>query len=419
MTLSLYLTVAGRSPQRHATLPTRRKVRSTAPYYKVLRQQYFVQQSTTPVPLRTTKIQYYKVLLCTTKYYKVLLQYGSVPQGTSPAVLRAAKYCCSTTLYYSSTAKSYSSTTLSYSYEVLLHYYAVLQSKTPVLPRTTKYYSSTMYYKVLLQYHKVLVQQYSVLQSTAAVLPCTTKYYSSTTPYYKDPVPSTTKYSFVLQSTTSTTAYYKVLLQYGSVPQSASPAVLGATKYCCSTTVLQSTTPVPLRTTKYYSSTTKYYSSTTPYYKVRLCTTNWIYRWDSVYSFKGFLNWWSIHQGVYPQVAHLNDLVDVRKAFEDAVGIANFFCRTIYTAYWRSRCFSYAWTRPVGFVHIFWWFLDRQSCCFFEAYDLQAVHHISNGHSVGGILTHDYVVYSIPSIPHLRKFYSTILMYGEMLWTKM
>ena len=52
-------------------------------------------------------------------------------------------------------------------------------------------------------------------------------------------------------------------------------------------------------------------------------------------------------------------------AFEDAVGIANFFCRTIYTAYWRSRCFFYAWTRPVGFVHILWWFLDRQSCCFF------------------------------------------------------
>ena len=34
--------------------------------------------------------------------------------------------------------------------------------------------------------------------------------------------------------------------------------------------VLQSTTPVLLRTTKYYSSTTKYYSSTSLYYKVLL-----------------------------------------------------------------------------------------------------------------------------------------------------
>ena len=34
--------------------------------------------------------------------------------------------------------------------------------------------------------------------------------------------------------------------------------------------VLQSTTPVLLRTTKYYSSNIPYYSSTTPYYKVLL-----------------------------------------------------------------------------------------------------------------------------------------------------
>ena len=58
-------------------------------------------------------------------------------------------------------------------------YYCVLQSTAPVLLCTTKYYSSTtLYYKVLLQY-------YSVLQSTTPVLLCTAKYYSSTTLYYK------------------------------------------------------------------------------------------------------------------------------------------------------------------------------------------------------------------------------------------
>ena len=59
MTPSLYPTVAGRSPQRHATLPTHRLVHSTTPYYKVLRSttscykvllQYSVLQSTTPHP---------------------------------------------------------------------------------------------------------------------------------------------------------------------------------------------------------------------------------------------------------------------------------------------------------------------------------------------------------------------------------
>ena len=63
MTLSLYLTVAGRSPQRHATLPTHGKVRSTAPYYKVLLQYNSVLK----------RLQYYKVLF---QYYSVVpLQY--------------------------------------------------------------------------------------------------------------------------------------------------------------------------------------------------------------------------------------------------------------------------------------------------------------------------------------------------------
>ena len=52
-------------------------------------------------------------------------------------------------------------------------YYSVPQSSNPVLVCTTKYYSSTsLYYKVLLQY-------YSVLQSITPVLLCSTKYYSS------------------------------------------------------------------------------------------------------------------------------------------------------------------------------------------------------------------------------------------------
>ena len=82
-----------------------------------------------------------------------------------------------------------------------------------------------------------------------------------------------------------TTQYYKVLLRYYSVLHSTTPVLLCTTKYYSSTnSVLQSTTPVLLCTrkyyssttpvllctTKYYSSTTLYYSSTTPYYKVLL-----------------------------------------------------------------------------------------------------------------------------------------------------
>ena len=53
--------------------------------------------------------------------------------------------------------KYYSSTTLYY--KVLLQYFSVLQSTTPVLLCTTKYYSSTnLYYKVVLRYYFVLLQ---------------------------------------------------------------------------------------------------------------------------------------------------------------------------------------------------------------------------------------------------------------------
>ena len=157
------------------------------------------------------------------------------------------------------TTKYYSSTTLYYT--VLLQYYSVLQSTTPLLLCTTQCYSTTtLYYKLLLQY-------YSVLQSTTPVLLCTTQCYSSTTLYYKVPL----HYYFVLHSATplllcttnyysSTTLYYKVLLQYYSVLHSTTPVLL---QYY---SVLQSTTPVLLRTTQYYSSTTPVLLCTTKYY---------------------------------------------------------------------------------------------------------------------------------------------------------
>ena len=81
------------------------------------------------------------------------------------------------------------------------------------------------------------------------------------------------------------TLYCTVLLQYYSLLQSTTPVLLCTTKYYSSTTlyykvllqyysVLQSTTPVLLCTTKYYASTTlyykvllQYYASTTLYYK--------------------------------------------------------------------------------------------------------------------------------------------------------
>ena len=92
-------------------------------------------------------------------------------------------------------------------------YNSVLQSSEKCYPSTTPYYK-VLLQKVLLQYYKVLIQYYSVLQSTTPLLLRTTKYY------------------FVLQSTSP------VLLQYYCVLQRTTP-------------VLQSTSPVLLRTTKY------------------------------------------------------------------------------------------------------------------------------------------------------------------------
>ena len=148
---------------------------------------------------------------------------GSVTMWWSKVLFCTTKYYSSTTLYYKvllqyysvlhSTTTYYSSTTLYY--KVLLQYYSVLQSTTPILLCITKYYSSaTLYYKVLLQF-------YSVLHSTTPVLLCTTKYYSSTSLYCKVLL----QYYSVLQSTTTyysrTTLYCKVLLQYYSVLQSS------------------------------------------------------------------------------------------------------------------------------------------------------------------------------------------------------
>ena len=74
-----------------------------------------------------------------------------------------------------------------------------------------------------------------------------------------------------------TTKFWKVLPQYYSVLQSTTlesttPVLLRTTKYYF---VLQSTSPVLLRTTKYYSSTTPYYKRTTlvQYYFVLQSTT--------------------------------------------------------------------------------------------------------------------------------------------------
>ena len=119
---------------------------------------------------------------------------------------------------------------------------------------TTKYYSSTtLYYKVVLEYYSSTSLYYKVC-STTPLLPCTTQYYSSTTLYYKVLL----QYYSVLQSTTP------VLLQYYSVLQSTTPLLPFTTQYYSSTTlyytVLQRTTPVLLCTTKYYSSTTLYYT---------------------------------------------------------------------------------------------------------------------------------------------------------------
>ena len=198
------------------------------------------------LPQSTTK--YYSAIQITTKVliipqYILLHKCYSVLQSTTPVLFN--KLHCTTKCYsvLHSTApvlllQYYSvlqSTCITLYYKVILQYYSLLQtttpvllqSTTPILLRTAQYYcNTTLYYKVLLQ-------DYSVVQST-------TKYYSSTTP--------------VLQST--------------------APVLLLLKCY----SVLQSTTAVPVCTTRYYSRNSLYYKvllRTTPVLvtPVLLCTT--------------------------------------------------------------------------------------------------------------------------------------------------
>ena len=129
---------------------------------------------------------------------------------------------------------SYSSTTL-------------CDKLTPVLLRTTKYYSSGILYYSVLQSATPLLQRTTPVLQRYSVLESTTPYHKVLLQYY---------------------SFYKVLKQYYSVLQSTTIAIQRR---------LQSTTPVVLCTTKYYSCTTpvllqyelcatNYYSSTTPYY---------------------------------------------------------------------------------------------------------------------------------------------------------
>ena len=99
--------------------------------------------------------------------------------------------CRSTQLHATTSCRSQFATTCDSSY--------VLQSSIPYWKSTTLYYKVLIQYYSVLQsttlYYTVLLQYYSVLHSATPVLLCTTKYYSSTTKYYS-----------------STTLYYKVLL---------------------------------------------------------------------------------------------------------------------------------------------------------------------------------------------------------------
>ena len=87
----------------------------------------------------------------------------------------------------------------------------------------------------------------------------------------------TTKYYSVLQSTTlyyrlqSTTPYYKVLLQYFKVPLQYYKVLLRTTKHYSSTT--KKYYSVLQSTTPVLLCTTKYYSSTVPYYSALQSTT--------------------------------------------------------------------------------------------------------------------------------------------------
>ena len=113
--------------------------------------------------------------------------------------------------------------------------------------------------------HSILQVYYPVLQSTPPELPCSTECYTIESRRlrvcWSDTQSDTKRYPKRCPNYSSTTPYYKVLLQYYSVLQTT-------TQYYASTTPYYKVL-VLLRTTKYYSSITlaKYYSvlqSTTP-----------------------------------------------------------------------------------------------------------------------------------------------------------
>jgi len=204
----------------------------------VLLQYYSLLHTTVPVLLCTTK--YYSVLSSITPHYKILPHYCSVQQRTTsttlyytPVLLCTTRNHSSTTLR--STTKHNSSTTPVL--ESIANFYAVLQRTYSALQRATKYY---------------LAQQ-----RTTPVLLCTTKYYSvqlqyysSTTLYNSSTTPvlhcTTEDYNIKLQYYSRTSLYYKYYS--GTTPTAV---LLCPTKCYSSTSVLQSTTPVILCTTKY------------------------------------------------------------------------------------------------------------------------------------------------------------------------
>ena len=104
----------------------------------------------------------------------------------------------------------------------------------------------------------------------------------------------------------STTPYYKVLLQNYFVLQSPTPVLLRTTN------VLQSTSLYYKVLLQYYSvlqtyykvllRTTKYYSSTTPYYKVLLCTTKYYFDRNDVRTTS--IQYYSVLQSTTPYYKH-------------------------------------------------------------------------------------------------------------------
>ena len=139
----------------------------------------------------------------TSLYNKVLL----------PVPLCITKYYSTTTLYCSALQ---SITTILHQFSTTLHYKVLLQYYS-LKQRTTTYYSSTtLYYTVLLQHYKVL-PHYFVLQSTSPVLLCTAKYYN-----------------ILLQNSSVLLQYYKGLLQNSPILCTTLP-----TKYYSNTTLVQ------------------------------------------------------------------------------------------------------------------------------------------------------------------------------------